>query len=192
MTRSAPDPLNPEAGASLRATRVHYRHRGVLRPQPALWATGVRRVLHIFRYDLSPLLPRLNDEPKPVPVVGDDGQVAFVATARRYHVPISIGLVLPGEYHEQRATLVLDRGGLRRLRLEPGNGLPESLTIESSTRQGDVFYRDDSVNLRCVSSSHDGVPERRPHEQEADPGQEPHVDAADLGSNRLNAHTPLW
>jgi hypothetical protein len=75
----------------------------------------VRRVLHIFRYDLSPLLPRLDDEVKPVPVAEGDGKVAFVAAVRRYHVPILVGLAVDGEHQKQFGTLVLDRAGLRRL-----------------------------------------------------------------------------
>jgi hypothetical protein len=115
LTRSRPDPLNPEGGASLPVTRVQYRHRGVVRSHAELRETGVRRVLHIFRYDLSQLLPRLDDEAKRVPVLGDDGSVAFVEAPRRYHVPIAIALAYAGERHEERATLVLDRGGLRRI-----------------------------------------------------------------------------
>jgi len=114
-TRTAPDPLHPEAGASLRATQVQYLHRGTVRPQPDLWKAGVRSVLHIFRYDLSPLLPRLDDEAKQVPVADADGHIAFVSAARRYQVPIVIGLSVDGERQTQLATLVLDRAGLRRL-----------------------------------------------------------------------------
>jgi hypothetical protein len=95
----------------------HYHPRGGIRPQADLWSAGVRRVLHIFRYDLSPLLPRMDDEPKPVPVMNQDGRVAFVAAARPYHVPIAIHLEVAGERIEQRATLVLDRAGVRRLSL---------------------------------------------------------------------------
>ena len=114
-TRSQPDPLNPEGGASLRVTQIEYLHRGVVRPHVVLYASGVRRILHIFRYDLSPLLHRLDDEPKPVPVLETGGEVAFQAAPRRYRIPISVGLMVGGEYHEQHAIVVLDRGGLRRL-----------------------------------------------------------------------------
>jgi hypothetical protein len=115
LTRTRPDALHPEAGASLRATQVQYLHRGTIRPQADLWNAGVRRVLHIFRYDLSPLFPRLDDHAKPVPVAGPDGKVAFVAAARRYHVPILVRLAVEGEHQAQRGTLVLDRAGLSRL-----------------------------------------------------------------------------
>lgn len=114
-TRSRPDPLHPEAGASLRVTQIQYLHRGTVRPQVDLWNAGVRRVLHIFRYDLSPLLPRLDDEPKSVPVADVDGKVEFMAAPRRYHVPALVGLAVDGDVRKQHATLVLDRGGLRRI-----------------------------------------------------------------------------
>jgi hypothetical protein len=114
-TRSRPDALNPEGGASLRVTRIEYLHRGVVQPQTLLHASGVRRILHIFRYDLSPFLLRLDDAPKPVPVLEAGGEVAFQAAPRRYRIPISVGLRVGGEFHEQRGTVVLDRGGLRRL-----------------------------------------------------------------------------
>jgi hypothetical protein len=112
---SRPDPLHPEAGASLPVTQVQYLHRGTVRPHPDLWQAGVRRVLHIFRYDLSPLLPRLDDEPKSVPVADEGGKVAFVAAPRRYQVPVMVGLTVDGGQQKQSATVVLDRAGLRRL-----------------------------------------------------------------------------
>jgi hypothetical protein len=128
-TRTRPDPLHPEAGASLRATQVQYLHRGTVRPQADLWNAGVRRVLHIFRYDLSPLLPRLDDQVKPVPVAEADGKVAFVSAARRYHVPILVGLAVEGEHQKQVGCLVLDRAGLRRL--DRGSSETEATATET-------------------------------------------------------------
>jgi hypothetical protein len=113
-TSSRPDALTPEGGASLPITLVEYVHRGVVLPQAALAAAGVDRVRHIFRYDFSPLFSRLHDEPKPVPVL-EDGAVRFVAAQRRYHVPVSIRLSCAGAVHEERATVVLEKGGLVRL-----------------------------------------------------------------------------
>jgi len=118
LIRARPDPLNPEGGASLRVMQIHYLHRGKIHPHEELWAAGVRRVLHIFRYDLSPLLPRLDDEPKPVPVTSAAGEVRFLDVARSYRVPIAVRVDVAGVRHEQRAVLVLDRAGVRRLSLE--------------------------------------------------------------------------
>jgi hypothetical protein len=64
-----PDPLNPESGATVPATLIHYVHKGTVSPQAQLTAAGVRRIKHVFRYDLSPLFARLDDAVKPVPVL---------------------------------------------------------------------------------------------------------------------------
>ncbi|HEX3345194.1 MAG TPA: hypothetical protein VHS09_11510, partial [Polyangiaceae bacterium] len=64
-----PDPLSPDSGATMPATQVHYRHRGTVHSKKELLASGVRRVKHIFRYDLSPLFARLDDPVKLVPVL---------------------------------------------------------------------------------------------------------------------------
>ncbi|MGH7294449.1 MAG: hypothetical protein ACRELB_05940, partial [Polyangiaceae bacterium] len=50
-----PDPLSPDSGATMPATQIHYVHRGRVHGNHELLASGVRRVKHIFRYDLSPL-----------------------------------------------------------------------------------------------------------------------------------------
>jgi hypothetical protein len=114
-TSSRPDPLNPEAGASLPATQVRYVHKGAVLPQSELAAAGVRRVRHIFRYDLSPLFPRLDDDLKPVPVLGEDGAVRFVGVPRSYRVPIELRLAFASERYEDKAEIVLDKNGLRRI-----------------------------------------------------------------------------
>jgi hypothetical protein len=115
--RTRPDPLNPEAGASLAATLVQYVHRGRVLPQPSLTATGVTTVRHIFRYDLSPLFPRLSDEIQRVPIL-DEGRVGFAEAPRRYRVHVAVKVKFQREEHEERVTIVLDKGGLRRI--EPG------------------------------------------------------------------------
>jgi hypothetical protein len=112
--RTQPDALNPEAGASLQTTLVRYRHRGQILPQPALAASGVSSVRHVFRYDFSPLFSRLTDETKEVPVLRD-GEISFAQAPRRYRVPVLIRLSSGGEEREQRLEIVLDKGGLRRI-----------------------------------------------------------------------------
>ena len=115
MVRSRPDPLHPEAGASLAYTHIQYIHRGRVLPQPSLGATGVTTVRHIFRYDLSPLFPRLSDEMKQVPILDSDGRVGFAEAPRRYRIHVAVRAKFQRESHEERATLVLDKGGLRRI-----------------------------------------------------------------------------
>jgi hypothetical protein len=115
MVRSRPDPLHPEAGASLAVTLVQYVHRGRVLPQASLTASGLTTVRHIFRYDLSPLFPRLSDEMKRVPVLDEQGRVGFAEAPRRYRVHVAVRVKILREMHEERATVVLDKGGLRRI-----------------------------------------------------------------------------
>lgn len=114
-TQSLPDVLNPQGGASLPRTRIRYLQKGVVEPQEALRCEGVSRVRHIFRYDVSPLLPRLADDVKRVPFVGDGGAVQFAEVPRRYPVPVSVRLRYGGETREERATLVLEKRGITRI-----------------------------------------------------------------------------
>ncbi len=114
-TSSRPDPLHPEAGASLPATHVQYVHKGVVLPQRELAEAGVRRVRHIFRYDLSPLFPRLDDDLKPVPVMEGDGEVRFVEVPRSYRIPVELSVTFAGERHAEKAEIVADKNGLRRI-----------------------------------------------------------------------------
>jgi hypothetical protein len=115
---SHPDPLNPKSGTSIPATTIRYAHRGSVFPRAELWSQGVRRIKHVFRYDLSPLFARLDDTVKPVPVLDPEtGRASFAAAPRCYRVPVSIR-VRCGRGHEwrvERATLVLTKRGLDRL-----------------------------------------------------------------------------
>jgi hypothetical protein len=113
---SRPDPLNPASRATVGSTVVRYKHRGLVMSHPILLASGVRRVKHIFRYDLSPLFARLDDAVKQVPVLdATTRRVCFVDAPRRYRVPVRLRVVCAGETHDIRATLVLHKGGLDRL-----------------------------------------------------------------------------
>jgi hypothetical protein len=111
-TTSRPDPLNPEAGASLRTTHVHYLHKGVVHPQEELSEAGVKSVRHIFRYDLSSLFPRLDDDRKLVPVLDGNGRVSVIEAMRKYRVRVDVRVTFGGERHEHKAEIVLDKNGL--------------------------------------------------------------------------------
>jgi hypothetical protein len=114
-TKSRPDVLNPESGASLPRTRVRYLQKGVVMHREDLSREGVLRVRHIFRYDVSPLLPRLADSIWRVPFVGEDGAVQLAEAPRRYQIPISVQLRHGGHTYEERATLVLEKRGITRM-----------------------------------------------------------------------------
>ncbi|MDB4945490.1 MAG: hypothetical protein JWP97_5024 [Labilithrix sp.] len=111
-----PDPLNPESGATVGVTLLTYEHRGSVLPHAQLLASGVRRVKHVFRYDLSPMFGRLDDATKPVPVLDDASRkVRFIDAPRCYRVPIQVHVECAGVTTTERATLVLHKRGLERL-----------------------------------------------------------------------------
>jgi hypothetical protein len=113
---SLPDPLNPEAGATQTVTVLTYEQRGEIVPQAQLLAAGVRRVKHVFRYDLSPMFARLDDALKPVPVLDDvSRKVRFIDAPRCYRVPVKVTVKCGGEAQEEESTLVLHKRGLERL-----------------------------------------------------------------------------
>ena len=116
---SRPDPLNPASRAAVTSAVVRYMHRGHVVAKPALLASGVRRVKHIFRYDLSPLFARLDDAVKQVPVLDPvTRRVGFIDAPRRYRVPVRLRVVCGGESRDIRAKLVLHKRGLDHLEIE--------------------------------------------------------------------------
>ena len=115
-TSSATDALNPEAGAVRAVTVLHYRHRGVVLPQPQLAAGGVERVKHTFRYDLSPMFSRLDDAVKEIPVLDVAARrVRFVEAPRCYRVPMQVRVTVGRERYVEEGTLVMHKRGLDRL-----------------------------------------------------------------------------
>jgi hypothetical protein len=114
-TTSRTDPLNPEAGASLPMTHVHYLHKGVVHPQVELSDAGVKSVRHIFRYDLSSLFPRLDDDRKLVPVLDSSGRISVIEAMRKYRVRVDVRATFAGERHEHKAEIVLDKDGLQAI-----------------------------------------------------------------------------
>jgi hypothetical protein len=84
--------------------------------QRELTNAGVRRVKHVFRYDLSPLFARLDDAVKPVPTLdAQTHRVKFTDAPRVYRVPISVRVRSQGSTWEESATVVLHKRGLDRL-----------------------------------------------------------------------------
>jgi hypothetical protein len=122
---NTPDPLNPECGASTTTTVLTYKHDGEVLPNTHLLGSGVRRVKHVFRYDLSPLFARLDDATKPVPVL-DEGtrRVRFIDAPRCYRVPIKVEVEAGGTKHVEHRTLVLHKRGLERLESDRDDSSP--------------------------------------------------------------------
>lgn len=123
-----PDPLNPESGATVPVTVLSYEHKGSVVPNAQLLASGVRRVKHVFRYDLSPMFARMDDAMKPVPVLDDASRrVRFIDAPRCYRVPIRVQFSTNGHVYEECSTLVLHKRGLERLDRDSDKGSNPSL-----------------------------------------------------------------
>jgi hypothetical protein len=120
------DPLNPESGARVPHTRIRYSHKGKIEPLPKLSLAGVKRIKHVFRYDFSPLFARLDDAVKQVPVLDKaTHRIRFTAAPRCYRVPVCVRVSCLDGAREERATVVLHKGGLDRLeRDEPPPSMP--------------------------------------------------------------------
>lgn len=117
--RELADTLNPHCTARRTVTVLSYEHKGAVVPNEELKASGVRRVKHVFRYDLSPLFARLDDAVKPVPVLdGASKKVRFIDAPRCYRVPISIKVTCGSQRFTEQSVLVLHKRGLERLERE--------------------------------------------------------------------------
>ncbi len=111
-----PDPLNPESGATVPVTVLSYAHKGQVMPNDPLLASGVRRVKHVFRYDLSKMFARLDDAMKPVPVLdAKSHKVRFVDALRCYRLPVRVVATCGSERYVESGALILHKRGLERL-----------------------------------------------------------------------------
>jgi hypothetical protein len=116
LSRRDTDALNPECGATRALTVLRYQHDGVVLPNKALVASGVRRVKHVFRYDLSPLFARLDDATKPVPVLDKTSQrVRFIDAPRCYRLPLHVVMEVNGERHAEGGMVVMHKRGIERI-----------------------------------------------------------------------------
>src|SRR6185369_3379667 len=84
-----PDPLNPGSGAVQRVVTLQYRQRARVTRLKGVAAGPFERLKIVFRYDLSPILTRLDDSIKRVPVPAGQG-VRFADAPRLYRVPLSL------------------------------------------------------------------------------------------------------
>ena len=111
-----PDPLNPAAGAIQRMVLVHYRMRARVHrlrgSPPGVFA----RLKLVFRYDLAPILSRLDDSVKrvPVPVAGKE-QVRFADAPRLYRLPLRLWVKTPAGLERRAVAVILQRQGIARI-----------------------------------------------------------------------------
>lgn len=113
QTREArPDALNPAAGETARVVVLRYRQRiKVKRAEGAL--ARFSRVKLVCRYDLSPLLPRLDDSVKRVPVPGYGNEpVRFADAPRIYRLAVQLRLRTEAGESVRSASVLLQRAGI--------------------------------------------------------------------------------
>lgn len=105
------DPGDGDTTAAVPAVRIRFVHEGQLR---AAAAQGQLRL--IFRYDLSPLFPRLHDPVKAVGVVDrETNRVQFLDAPRIYRFAVRSALSSDGIERALAGTAVLDKFGLQRI-----------------------------------------------------------------------------
>jgi hypothetical protein len=118
-----PDPLNPKSGAVQRLVTLQYKQRARVARLRGAGADAFERLKIVFRYDLAPLLTRLDDSVKRVPVP-DGRRVRFADVPRLYRVPMKLVVATSAGVETREATIVLDRRGIARI--APG---AESLAV---------------------------------------------------------------
>ena len=86
-----PDHFNPELGRTTPVQRMRIRERLRHTGVAQLHEQGLLGLKHVFRYDLSPLLAKLDDHQKHVPVLGPQG-VTLRSGSRVYVLPVTVRL----------------------------------------------------------------------------------------------------
>jgi len=109
-----PDPLNPGSGAVQRVVTLDYRQRARLTGLKGPSAAAFERLKIVFRYDLAPILTRLDDSVKRVPVP-DGAGVRFADAPRLYRVPLTLRVATPAGVEKREVLIVLNRRGIARI-----------------------------------------------------------------------------
>jgi hypothetical protein len=117
-----PDPLNPGGGAVQHVVTLHYKQRARVTRLKGPGSQAFERLKIVFRYDLAPILTRLDDSVKRVPVPAAGG-VRFADAPRLYRVPLTLQVTTPAGVEKREATIVLNRRGIARIAPE-GAPLP--------------------------------------------------------------------
>ena len=108
------DPLNPGSGAVQRVVTVDYKQRARVTRLKGPGAETFERLKIVFRYDLAPILTRLDDSVKRVPVQSGPG-VRFADAPRLYRVPLSLLVTTSAGAEKREAVIVLNRRGIARI-----------------------------------------------------------------------------
>ena len=125
-----PDPLNPGSGAVQRLVTLEYKQRARVTRLKGSSADAFERLKIVFRYDLAPILTRLDDSAKRVPVPASGG-VRFADAPRLYRVPLTLVVETPAGAERREAVIVLNRRGIARIVPEsPARPLPAEPELE--------------------------------------------------------------
>jgi len=108
------DPLNPGSGAVQRVVTLDYKQRARVTRLKGPGAETFERLKIVFRYDLAPILTRLDDSVKRVPVQAGPG-VRFADAPRLYRVPLTLLVSTPAGDEKREAVIVLNRRGIARI-----------------------------------------------------------------------------
>lgn len=109
-----PDPLNLGSGVAQHLVTLRYKQRTRVSALHGATGSVFERLKMVFRYDLSPILTRLDDSVKRVPVPGPGG-VRFAEAPRLYRVPMRLSVRTPLGLDEREVTIVLQRQGIARI-----------------------------------------------------------------------------
>jgi len=135
------DPLNPNSGAVQRLVTLNYRQRARVMRLKGPAAALFERLKIVFRYDLAPILTRLDDSAKRVPVPSGAG-VRFADAPRLYRVPLTLIVVTPAGAERRDAVIVLNRRGIARIDAEgapPPAPAPETELPELDDGAGELL-----------------------------------------------------
>ena len=125
-----PDPLNPGSGAVQRLVTLGYKQRARVMGLKGSSADAFERLKIVFRYDLAPILTRLDDSAKRVPVPAASG-VRFADAPRLYRVPLTLVVETPAGSERREAVIVLNRRGIARIVAEgPAPSVPAEVELE--------------------------------------------------------------
>lgn len=106
------DPIAPESGSIAQVTVVRFAHRGSIR---VAGTPPAREIRHVFRYDLSALLPRLHDAFRGLARPDTDSKrIVITDVPQNYELPVRLSLRVGPRTSQRSGVVVLNKNGLLR------------------------------------------------------------------------------
>jgi hypothetical protein len=97
-----------------RLVTLEYRQKARVTSLKGPSASAFERIKIVFRYDLSPILTRLDDSVKRVPVPAGAG-MRFADAPRLYRMPLTLRVATGAGVETREALIVLNRRGIARI-----------------------------------------------------------------------------